>query len=300
MEGIFEAIRANLFPGSQAAICDWSEFPWHRDGAGVIQTFKVESSQALAIDVFGTIKVSRDRDRILGALALQCGVPSDGPWTLELEWTDRDRLLGERRPTQVDAIALGRRGLLVIECKFTEVGGGCSQPSEIAKGAHRGLRQCNGNYALQTNPVNGREARCALTGKEIRYWEIIPEVFGLDPEQDYRPCPFRGEAYQWMRNVVLAQRLASTRGLSSAVIAAYADGDWFPTALKVRSGFLGQPVASGKTSVVPLSYQSIVALARSVVNDQSDWIALAAWVMRKIKMVEAKSARPTTTTQSRA
>jgi hypothetical protein len=106
MEPTFENIKANLFPACHAAIDDWTKFPWHRDGLGVIQTHKVESSQALAIDVFGTIKVSKERDRILANLAQQCGVSDDGPWTLKLEWNDPHNLLHEPRPTQLDAIAL--------------------------------------------------------------------------------------------------------------------------------------------------------------------------------------------------
>lgn len=230
MDSSLENVKANLFHRSHAAIDDWSKFPWHRDRKGAIQTHKMESSQALAIDVFGTIKVSEEKDRVLGALAIQCGVPDDGPWTLELEWTDPANLLHEPRPTQVDAIAFGKRAVLVIECKFTEGGGGCSQPNRITKGAHRGLRQCDGDYALQTNPVNGHEAHCALTGKGVRYWDLIPKVYGFDADQEYRPCPFRGDAYQWMRNVVLAETLASAHGVSAATIVAYADGESFATA----------------------------------------------------------------------
>jgi hypothetical protein len=83
-----ETIKKNLFPASHAAIDDWEKFPWHRDRHGHIDTHKRHSSQALAIDVFGTIKASTERDGILGALARQCGVPDDGPWTLCLEWID--------------------------------------------------------------------------------------------------------------------------------------------------------------------------------------------------------------------
>src|ERR1700687_2387702 len=152
-------------------------------------------------------------------------MPGDGPWTLELEWTDPNDLLAEPRPTQVDAIAFGQRALLVIECKFTELGGGCSQPAAINEGPHRGLRQCSGDYSPQTNPTNGGASRCALTGKGGADWETIPRLFGLNAEAEYRPCPFKGEAYQWMRNVILADRLAALRGVSGAVIAAYAEAD---------------------------------------------------------------------------
>jgi hypothetical protein len=257
---LIEAIKKNLFPASHAAISDWNKFRWDRDDHGNIRTHRPNSSQALAIDVFGTIKVNDVRHRILGALARKCGLPDHGKWELELEWTDPKALLNERKqkPTQVDAIAFGQdaHAVLVIECKFTEGGGECIQPNPRRGGAHKGLRECNGDYAIQINPVNGIEQRCALTAKKIRYWETIPTIFGLDAEKDHRPCPFKGDAYQWMRNVVLADRLASDR---AAVIAAYADADGFPTAKEVRrSGRLGQAAASGKTLVTPMSYQSIV------------------------------------------
>jgi hypothetical protein len=283
MDPTVEAIKANLFPASHAAIHDWNRFSWHRPN-GIIQTHKIHSSQALAIDVFGTIKVSDERDRIFSALAKRCELADDGPWTLELEWTDSQDLLGEPRPTQVDVIAFGPDTLLLIECKFTEIGGGCSQPNQISKGAHKGLRQCSGDYALQTNPVNGHAARCALTAKGVRYWETIPKIFGLDLDKDYRPCPFRGDAYQWMRNAVLADRIASARGVSSAVIAAYADAEGFVTAKKVRTGSLGH-AGSGRTLVLPVSYQSIVDLARSLSEYPQVWNELARWVERKIEAV---------------
>ncbi|MEY9999032.1 DUF2726 domain-containing protein [Sinorhizobium fredii] len=88
--------------------------------------------------------------------------PSDlsGPWSITLEWTDKDRLLGEPRPTQVDALALGSMAALVIECKFTEPGGKCSPPAR----SHLGKPQCNGSYVEQDNPTSGVRSRCALAG----------------------------------------------------------------------------------------------------------------------------------------
>jgi hypothetical protein len=248
----------------------------------MIQAHKPRSSQALAIDVFGTIKASSERDRVLTALAQRCGLPGDGPWILELEWTVPDGLLGEPRPTQVDAIAFGKAAILVIECKFAESGGTCSQPTPIRKGPYRGQRQCSGDYALQTNPVSGIASSCTLSGKGVRYWESIPRIFGIDASAEYHPCPFKGEAYQWMRNVVLAEKLAATRGVASVVIAAYADGDNLPTAKKARVGVLGHPASSGARLVIPFSYQVIIALARSIAVNPNEWDALAGWVERKI------------------
>jgi hypothetical protein len=278
------AIKANLFPESHASIGDWDKFPWHRDTKGAIDTDKLHSSQALAIDVFGSIKVSDDRDRILAALARTCGLPDDGPWKLELEWLAPRELLGEPRPTQVDAIALGQRAILLIECKFTEPSGACSQPNP-----RRGLRQCDGNHAMQLNPLNGKTARCALAPKGVRYWKFIPGIFGLDAEKDYRPCPFRGEAYQWMRNVTLAHALGSAKEVKTAVMVAYADASIFPTARKVRAGYFdgdynargSEQVPSFKNFVTPMTYLSIAALAQSHSDHPGVWNRLAAWVARK-------------------
>src|SRR5260370_2939329 len=147
MDQSVETVKANLFPAAHAAIGDWKAFPWHRLN-GTIQTSKPNSSQALAIDVFGTIKVSEERDRILGALAQKCGIPSDGPWTLELEWNDPDNFLSEPTPTQVDAFAFGSRSLLLIECKFRETGGRCSQTS---RGKTTHLPHCSGHHVIQEN-----------------------------------------------------------------------------------------------------------------------------------------------------
>jgi len=107
MNSDFQAVRENLFPASHGAIEDWEAFPWHRDRTNRIHAHKAHSSQAIAIDVFGTIKMSRDRDRTFDAIAGGVGVAPGGPWTITLEWTDTDRLLGEPRPTQVDALAVG-------------------------------------------------------------------------------------------------------------------------------------------------------------------------------------------------
>ncbi|UTS88207.1 PGN_0703 family putative restriction endonuclease [Rhizobium anhuiense] len=148
MNSDFQAVRENLFPASHGAIEDWEAFPWHRDRTNRIQAHKAHSSQAIAIDVFGTVKMSTDRDRIFDAIAARVGVAPGGPWEIALEWTDTDRLLEEPRPTQVDALAVGSKAALVIECKFTEPGGKCSQTAVLRSGE----RQCNGGYADQINP----------------------------------------------------------------------------------------------------------------------------------------------------
>lgn len=190
------AVAANLFPAALPAVEPWDKFPWH--GPDTAQT---NSSQALAIDVFGALKLSPERDVVLAHLAAEWGLPAEGPWEIRLEWSDYPlNRVKESALTAVDVVLSSPHVLIFVECKFTETGGAkCSQRKPIAKGAHRGIVQCNGNYALQTNLANGLTARCALTAKAIRYWEVIPEVFDLSAEIDHSPCPFAGPWFQWMR-----------------------------------------------------------------------------------------------------
>lgn len=46
------------------------------------------------------------------------------------------------------------------------------------------MKQYNSNYEMQENPLNRTSARCALTAKGIKHWELIPSVFQLDFEED--------------------------------------------------------------------------------------------------------------------
>ena len=45
---------ANLFWAARPAVEPWDEFPWHHRSDGQCDRWKPHSSQALAIDVFGT------------------------------------------------------------------------------------------------------------------------------------------------------------------------------------------------------------------------------------------------------
>lgn len=284
-EGL-ERVRKNLFPGSHAAIGDWTAFPWH-NVRGDVQAWKPHSSQALAIDVFGAIDVHADRDVILDALALHAGLPSGGPWELTLEWSDPANLLAEPRPTQVDVLVEGQNAIMVIECKFTEPGGSCSQTKRIRSGVGAGLPQCDGGYHMQANPRSGAEARCALTAKSIRYWDAIPSVFDLDPAADHAPCPFRGEAFQWMRNMVLAHELGRTSGKAARCVIAFAMGGEFPTEVKVRSLDWLPPLQPVAQPPLILSYQSIIELADKV-SDSPIWSELQNWVNAKVAKVSSK------------
>ena len=284
-------LEYNIFPAAHQACEPWEKFPWHK------WAHVTHSSQALAIDVFGTIKTSANCDRILDALAQTMELPTGGPWTITLEWTARPTLLNEPQPTQVDVYAENPQSVILFECKFTEQdGGACSQTVK-----RNNAIPCNGNYAASIHsppsfpPVvsgNPSALRCALSGKGIQYWDIIPKVFHLDAEADHLPCPFAGPAYQWMRNLVVAYKVARQKNKQPSVVIVYADHHGLPMAQKVRSNAWTQFARTVKQDQVPLhvrSYQEILTLAQETTRhgsgEQTVWGELEEWVNRKISTI---------------
>ncbi len=279
-------LQSNLFPESHIAISDWEKFPWHLNSLENTDTYKPHSSQALAIDVFGTLKYHPGSAQILNAFVAELSLPPSDVWNVYLEWESPTNPLKEiNKHTQVDAMAECWGNIIFFESKFTEPDGGvCSQIKPLTRGAHKGMVQCNGNYVLQSNPVNGIDSRCALTGKGIRYWDVIPEVFNIDPNCDYFPCPFAGPTYQWMRNITNAYAVAQERDYRAAFCLIYADREGLPVAEMVRSPrwqeFLST-VRSDRISVSHISYQEFLKLAIEA-DDHAIWRELKDWVERKI------------------
>jgi hypothetical protein len=130
-----------------------------------------------------------------------------------------------------------------------------------------------------------------LSGKQIRYWEVIPQVFRLDAKSDHHPCPFAGPAYQWMRNILVGYEQARRLHKQAAVVIVYADAPHLSMAKKVRSSEWTQFVQTVKQDDVTLqvrSYQEILLLAQEVARgnetNEQVWTELAEWVDRKIAM----------------
>jgi hypothetical protein len=283
------SIEANLFPAALPAVEPWDRFRWHGASGDSCDTYKEKSSQALSIDVFGTLQQSPDRDRVLDQLAASLGLPAGGPWEVGLEWRDPDNWLKEKQRTWVDAVARSPRCLIFFECKFTESdGGGCGQVHPILTGRRKGLRQCNGSYTRQHPGANGRDERCILTAKGIRYWDLIPELFGLDPDRSYLPCPFAGAWFQWMRNLATCLAVARAAALRPAFLVVYADDNRLPMAQRVRLPEWQRLAAAVDPRVISfrtLSFQSLVALAGRAAPADPTWPELAVWVQRKIDAV---------------
>lgn len=285
-------VRMNLFPVAAKAVLGKADFPWHRDQSGLVTATLEQSSQALAIDVFGTLRELDKPRPILDSLMSKLGGTPGEDWKVLLERLVPYTVLGESRSTQIDVSLECNASLVFIECKFTEPdGGGCSQPAPLTKGANRGIRQCTGDYASQVNPVNGIGARCALTGKGIRYWTDVPKVLSIENDIDHFPCPFTGGWYQWMRNLVACRATAEAARKKPAFAVVYADGP-FPMASKVKSREWQEFVALADGKEVPInavSYQELLqtSVAAAAAVDQPVLGRLAEWVDRKVAAVAA-------------
>lgn len=183
------SIKKNLFHRSLDIIEDFHTFSWHQY-KGNIDTDQINSSQAIAIDFWGCIHSSPYKNELINELF---GTEAE-EWNIELEYTDC-ALLNEPTSTQIDVFLQSPQKVIFVESKFTEKGGPCTQP----------LKQCNGNYEIQTNQKSGVRSKCALTGKKIRYWDFIEQVTDYKKDYDYTPCPFKGKEYQWMRTICFAK-----------------------------------------------------------------------------------------------
>lgn len=283
------AVRDNIFPGAHDAI--WQAFPWHSGAASS------HSSQALAVSVFGTIAVHPSRQVLIDeALRLAFGWDSqgNGGWQVELEKRLPSSLLGEPRPTQVDVLLQDKPGVVLLECKFTESGGGpCSQTKPLSSGEHKGTIQCDGNYREQTNPVNWKTDRCALSAKDIRYWKYIPRYFDLDRGKDYEPCPFAGPAYQYMRNILAVGQWAQRNKKERAALGLiYVAGEVFPISSEVADpqsewGRCAVRLRSdAPVTVQAVAYQDLVRAWRRILPEDQMLDQLANWVTKRIRNAE--------------
>ena len=277
-------LERNIFPAAHQACEPWEIFSWERGAHAA------HSSQALAIDVFGTITTAADCDVILDALATSLGVPTGGPWGITLGWTARPTLLNEPHPTQVDVYAESPHSVILFDCTFTEQDGEvCSQT-----GRQNGARSCKGNYVPQINCGNGLTSRCPLSEKGIQYWDIIPKVFHLDAQTDYQPCPFAGPAYQWMRHLVVAYKVARQKNKQPAMVIVYADRPDLPMPQMVRSQAwtaFTRTVRQDQVALHVRSYQDILTLVQQTTGqgseEQTVWKQLAEWVHKKIATPKA-------------
>jgi len=278
MENLQETLN-NIFLESRNAIPDPEKFPWHKDSSGKIDSYKVQSSQALMLDVFGFLFNSKYKDEIINTVFHQ----DDRNWKIEFEYTDGS-LLNEPRPSQIDVLLIGESTNLIIECKYTESdGGSCSQTK-----ANKGLVQCNGNYEVQTNPTNYKSGKCSLSEKGIKYWKYISKTYNIDINSEFRPCPFKDGNYQWMRNVCFTKALQEKSKAKSIFYLCYFDSPNCSISKKVKLGYI-EKINNNLTQgskIGIITYQKIITTGIDIsINSEESlkWNDLYKWVDLKEK-----------------
>ena len=269
------SIKQNLFYRSQAAIDNYENFDWHH------YSDMNNSSQALAIDFWGCLKQSPLKVPIINMLfGKECE-----SWKISLEFTEKS-LMSEIRPTQIDVLIDNEHHAIIIESKFTESDGGkCSQTKKTKHFDY----QCNGKYENQTNPVNKINSKCALTGKGIKYWDIISTLTSFDENETYPLCPFRGVEFQWMRNICFAEAYSKQYGLKSDCYLVYYKSNKCPISKKIDNDiYLGKLKGNilNPQSFQPLEYNDLLGkiidfLNGVDINEQRVWTELKDWMSDK-------------------
>ena len=156
----------------------------------------MKSSQALALSVFGNLKVLH-LTHVLQHVEAEDGA---GP-AFRTDNVRPEDLLLEHEPqtlrdtTNVDLFVAGSHAV-AVECKLSESEvGACSRPALSLEDS----RFCDGAFRAQ----RGRAHRCSLAEHGIPYWEYIPGVLAWDAGVDHSECPLR-EPYQLVRNILAA------------------------------------------------------------------------------------------------
>jgi hypothetical protein len=159
----------------------------------------MSSSQAIALSVFGNLKVYGLLG-LLNELYDEQGHPIFGDDAITSEnfrMEYKVDFLGEPRPTSLDALITGKHPV-AIECKLTEPDvGSCSRPNLTISDSNYEKDFCDGTYKVQ----KGRTSRCSLSEIGVKYWSHIPVVFKWTADANLSPCPLRAN-YQLVRNLL--------------------------------------------------------------------------------------------------
>jgi hypothetical protein len=159
----------------------------------------MNSSQALAQSVLGNLVVYDNID-ILSEIKEDFGLPLIGKAKISSDnflMEHEIHHLGEPRSTSLDGFFDGDYQV-AIECKFTEEEiGPCSRPNLKPSASNYETDFCNGSFVQQ----NGRNERCSLTERGIKYWDYIPKLFKWNNSKDIKDCPLN-KNYQLVRNIL--------------------------------------------------------------------------------------------------
>ena len=182
------------------------------------------SSQVFCISAFGSLRHLPDGQELLQALLTHHfpDVGLTGPWTLTLEYTDRQVLdeSGRVTPTSVDVFCRSASSVVCIESKFIadalEGFGSCGQFPE----------QCHGFYGPGSDKKTNTSANCRLGIAEgsrgaRSYWRRGRAFFQDDVFLEQHlgdACPFRGPSFQLMRNVLFAASSGAATWATLAIV----------------------------------------------------------------------------------
>lgn len=304
------AALANLYPEAVDAVAGWAP------GRLEARSAQPHSSQALCVSVFETIglRPPAKRDAILGDLFTQAGIAIDVLRDAQIETEVREHRgvlneIGGGTPTALDGLVWWQSGAVTIESKFTEQEfGGCSQPrpskvpisdprfdpAEPAKA----FSNCTGRHEVgsdlkpSTQPL---KAACRLTVRDRNrrprlYWDLAPELFEPSVYALGRPCPFRGDPYQLMRNISFAYKWSRDRGLAQfAFLVMLVDGA--PASSTMRSAveeFRGLLLPEHRGRLGVISYERLA----DVLDHRHAENALAGWTRQRIAQVCPTDAVP--------
>jgi len=271
-------IKENIFPHSIDAI-DIETFDWHKNNYDDIQAYKPNSSQAVAIDVFGLLKLSKYKDRLINLYFNKSGED----WKIEFEWSDHE-LLNEnpKFPTKIDVKIHNAENILLLECKFMEpdFGSGCSKTKP-----KNGDVECNGSYT----PKKFTLIKCALTEiNKTKYWDYIPKIFEYEKEKDYETCPCRTNQYQLIRNLCIGKALSEKppkKKIENYLI--YYNSETCPLSKKIKEKTFLENLKDEK-SLKDISYNDLLTGFMNILklNGQEEyykWEELEKWLENKIK-----------------
>lgn len=291
---------ANLYPDAAERVAR----TWPR-GRLEARAASPRSSQALCVSVLETVAARPERRRraLLNAIAAVAGLgePVGPAPQVRAEVRGHPEVLGETgagTPTALDGLVTWSDGVIAIESKFAEPEfGGCGQvkPHKLRADdaryrpdqPNRRAADCNGSHAVgsdqkpTTAPLG---AACRLTVKDgrrapRRYWDAAPHLFAADVVETPRPCPFRDDAYQLMRNLAFAHQWPA-RGSDGyfAFLVCLVDRSPYAAALRRRvDEFIALLQAPARGRVGVISYEQIAVL----LADGGE-AALGRWVAERI------------------
>ena len=268
-----ELIKKNIFYKAHPIVDSFPHNRWHR------YAYAKNSSQALAIDVFGFLKLSESKVDIINSLFNV----KEKNWDVDFEFSDENLLNENKYPTCIDVKLESKNIIILLECKFTEKDGGTCSQTKINKRIKQA--QCNGNYELQINPINIKENYCALNEKDIKYWDYISKIYKIDTSKPISPCPFKNGNYQWMRNLCTGYVLNKNYKKDVKVYICYADFPFCAFKRKIDGKYIQKinSIIRQDYHISTITYQRIIdaGIKLSSEPEHSDWLNLKEWIEKK-------------------